>query len=154
MEKKKIETTVLFFDRKGFYKASQGKAPEQLAAELDSFYKEVIDAASAHQGKVVKFMGDAGLLLFDDPGDAVKFARKLLENPSYDSNVGIESGVVVHGTFGKQPLEWDDVIGEAVNEAAVNMGKAAKTGKIVLGPAAWEAIDDQSGEDLACSRDI
>lgn len=152
MDKSKIETAVLFFDRKGFYKQSQGKDATQLAEELDGFYKEVIDSAEAHKGSVIKFMGDAGLLLFESTDDAVRFARELIARKGYDSNVGIEYGEIVRGTFGKDPLEWVDVIGEPVNEAAINMRRSAKSDKIVLGPAAWETLSAEGREGLICSK--
>ncbi len=149
MGKEKLKKTVLFFDRKGFYKNSAGKDAAQLAEELDNFYQEVIDMAGEHSGDVVKFMGDAGLILFENPDKAVGFARELLAIKAYDSNVGIEHGQIVHGSFGKQPLEWRDVIGEAVNEAAVNMKRAARGDRaICLGPRAWEALTLTDRDDL------
>lgn len=155
MGKNKTTRTVLFFDRKGFYKESRGKDPARLAEELDSFYKAIIDSAAEHSGEVVKFMGDAGLLLFTHPDDAVRFARSLLARPEYDSNVGIEHGQIVHGSFGKDPLCWNDAIGEPVNEAAVNMRRAAKGSKsIVLGPAAWEALSIEDREDIAKAEQV
>jgi class 3 adenylate cyclase len=154
MDKSRINKTVLFFDRKGFCKESAGRDAGVLAEELDGFYKEIIQKAGAHNGQVVKFMGDAGLLLFDNPDDAVRFARALLSIKEYDSNVGIERGEIVYGTFGKQPLEWTDVIGEAVNEAAINVRRAAKSDKIVLGHQAWDALSIEDRDDLVSAENI
>ena len=149
MDKTKHNTAVLFFDRKGFYKQSQGKDAAQLAEELDEFYKQVIDSAAEYKGSVIKFMGDAGILLFDSVDDAIRFARALVERKEYDSNVGIEYGEIVKGTFGKEPLQWVDVIGTPVNEAAVNLRRAARGDKsIVLGPRAWEALTIDDREDI------
>jgi adenylate cyclase len=144
MEKSKINSTVLFFDLKGWYRQSQGRDAADIAAELDSFYGEVIESAARHGGRVVKFMGDAGLLLFESPDNAVSFARDL--GKDREVHVGIETGEVVSGTFGKGELQWFDAIGEPVNRAAKNMRRAAKAEKdILLGPSAWEAltIDDR-----------
>jgi adenylate cyclase len=150
MDKTKLNTAVLFFDRKGFYKQSQGKDAARLAEELDEFYKEVIDSAAEYRGSVIKFMGDAGILLFDSTDDAVRFARALVKRQGYDSNIGVEYGEVVKGTFGKAPLQWVDVIGTPVNEAAVNLRRAARGDRsIVLGPRAWEALTIDDREDIA-----
>lgn len=145
----------MFFDRKGFYKDSLGKNAAAIAEELDDFYKKIIDLASQNRGEVVKFMGDAGLLLFDETDDAVRFSRELLGMKAYDSNVGIAAGEVVKGRFGKPPLEWEDVIGEPVNQAAKNMQRSASSGKpVVLDPSAWLelALEDKSG--LARSDEV
>lgn len=152
MDQIKAKLSVLFFDLRGWYKAQQDKDALGIAVDLDSFYHEVIDEASAHQGRVVKFMGDAGLLIFERVADAVEFARRLVA--SRPANVGIEAGEVVSGTFGKEPYRWFDVMGPAVNEAAVNMGRAAKSEshRIMLGPQAWQELEEAEREGLVSSQ--
>ncbi|MBN2380023.1 hypothetical protein JXM67_09510 [candidate division WOR-3 bacterium] len=153
MDKTKLNTAVLFFDRKGFYKQSQGKDASSLAEELDVFYKQVIDWAQEYKGSVIKFMGDAGILLFESVDNAVGFARALVNRKEYSSNVGIEYGEIVKGTFGKEPLEWIDVIGTPVNEAAVNLRRAARGNKsIVAGPGAWERMSVEDRGDIALTE--
>jgi adenylate cyclase len=153
MKKSKTTATVLFFDLKGWYRQSQGRDAADIAAELDSFYGMVIESAAKHGGRVVKFMGDAGLLLFGSPDNAVSFARDL--GKDREVHVGIETGEVVSGTFGKGELQWFDAIGEPVNRAAKNMRRAAKAEKdILLGPSAWEALSAPDREDLACSENL
>lgn len=151
MDKTKAKLAVLFFDLRGWYKAQEGKDAGGMAADLDSFYNEVIDSAGVHKGRVVKFMGDAGLLVFERVADAVSFARHVVK--SRPANVGIEAGEVVSGTFGKEPHQWFDVIGPAVNEAAKNMGRAAKSesASIMLGPQAWQELEEAEREGLSCS---
>jgi len=152
MEKKKSNSTILFFDLRGWYKKTQGKEASQIASELDSFYKEVIDQAGTHNGRVVKFMGDAALVMFEDASNAVEFARSLTKK--HEASVGIEAGEVISGNFGKDNCQWFDVIGQPVNEAAINMNRANKLEKgtrIVLGPTAWEALDDEARVDLTKS---
>lgn len=152
MEKSKTNSTVLFFDLKGWYSESQGKDASELACELDSFYKETISMAETHGGRVVKFMGDAGLVLFESPDNAVSFARDLCKNRGV--HVGIETGEVVSGIFGTDELQWFDAIGEPVNQAAKNMQRAAKAEKdILLGPSAWETLSAPERKDLACSEE-
>lgn len=153
MKKSKTNATVLFFDLKGWYNQAQGRDAADIAADLDSFYGGVIESAAKHGGRVVKFMGDAGLLLFESPDNAVSFARDL--GKKREAHVGIEHGEIVQGTFGRGELQWFDVIGEPVNQAAKNMQRAAKAEKnIVLGPSAWEALSAPDREDLACSENL
>ncbi|MBD3286696.1 hypothetical protein GF338_10210, partial [candidate division WOR-3 bacterium] len=78
MEKTKSNATILFFDLKGWYKKTLGKESAHIASELDSFYGEVIDMANVHKGRIVKFMGDAALLMFESANKAVDFAREII----------------------------------------------------------------------------
>ncbi len=153
MDMIKTNRAVLFFDLKNWYRKQEGKKADEIAEDLNAFYERTIDLATRHKGRVVKFMGDAALLLFDTAADALGFARALLS--SSEANVGIEQGEIVQGTFGKEPLRWFDAIGPAVNEASINVGRASKSGTgIVLGPRAWAALEDKDKAGIACSKDL
>ncbi len=149
----KTSKTVVFFDLKGWYADQEGKSAAEIAEGLNDFYSETIDLVAGHNGRVVKFMGDAGLLVFERARDAVDFARLLASR--HEANVGMESGEIVEGVFGKDSFKWFDVFGPAVNEAGKNMGKARKSSKgIVAGPAAWDELTDEERNDIDRSTDI
>lgn len=149
----KTSKTVVFFDLKGWYANQEGKSAEEIAEGLNAFYSATIDLVSRQSGKVIKFMGDAGLLVFERARDAVDFARLLASR--HEANVGMESGEIVEGVFGKDSFTWFDVFGPAVNDAGKNMGKARKSTKgIVAGPAAWNELPEEERKDIDCSTDI
>lgn len=153
MDALKTKKAVLFFDLKGWYSSQEGKCAKEIAEGLNTFYGEIIDLVDQLKGRVVKFMGDAGLIIFEKTSDAVGFAKVIASK--HEANIGIESGEVVEGVFGKDEATWFDVFGPAVNEAGKNMGKARKSGKgIVAGPNAWEELSQEERKGLDCSADL
>lgn len=149
----KTNKTVVFFDLKGWYADQEGKTAAEIAEGLNAFYSETIDLVAGHNGRVVKFMGDAGLLIFEKARDAAEFAGLLVSK--HKANVGMESGEIVEGVFGKGSLTWFDVFGPAVNEAGKNMGRARKSSKgVVAGPAAWDELTEEEKRDIDRSTDI
>jgi class 3 adenylate cyclase len=153
MDTVKTNRAVLFFDLKGWYAGQKDKSAAQIAEDLNAFYSETIDLVTAHNGRVVKFMGDAGLVVFEKTRDAADFAGILVSR--HEANVGMESGEIVEGSFGKDSFTWFDVFGPAVNEAGKNMGKARKSSKgIVAGPAAWTELTDEERKNIELSTEI
>jgi adenylate cyclase len=95
------ETTVLFVDLALFTPLAQAQGDELAAAVLDRFDAIVRKTNMSHGGRLVKQIGDAFMLTFSEPADAVRFsietldeARKEHEFPAL--RIGINSGPVLY----------------------------------------------------------
>ncbi len=120
---------VAFFDLSRFSAWSSSEQDVQVAAFLQEFYVLSASVVEAAGGRIVKFLGDAGMAVFE-PGDADEViaalcdltgqARELAAEHGLDAwlNVCIHAGPVVAGSFGPAGDERFDVIGKTVNVAA------------------------------------
>jgi class 3 adenylate cyclase len=126
----KIETLgIAFFDLSRIMECSNSQEDARVAAFLQEFYLLGAKLIGEAGGRIVKYMGDAGLVAF--PTDAAEpvicalgefsgAARALAREHGLDVwlNVNIHVGPVVAGTFGPPGEEQYDVIGKTVNVAA------------------------------------
>jgi adenylate cyclase len=115
------ETTVLFVDLALFTPLAQAHGDELAAAVLDRFDAIVRKTNMSHGGRLVKQIGDAFMLTFSEPADAVRFsietldeARKEHEFPAL--RIGINSGPVLYRV--------GDYVGNTVNVASRVMSMA------------------------------
>ena len=120
---------IAFFDLSRLSEWSGREQDEKVAAFLQRFYVLVAQSIEPPGGRIVKFMGDAGLAVFEpDNAEAVIFALRELARDSralageygFDAylNISVHVGPVVAGQFGPPGREQFDVIGKAVNVAA------------------------------------
>ena len=120
---------VAFFDlsRISEWGSSQDDAP--VAGFLQGFYALAAKHIEPAGGRIVKFMGDAGLAVFPtDSAEAVIFAlheltvaaRQSARRVGFDTylNVSVHVGPVLTGSFGAPGSERFDVMGKTVNVAA------------------------------------
>jgi class 3 adenylate cyclase len=120
---------VAFFD---LSRMAEWRSPDEdarVASFLQSFYALAAKHLKPAGGRIVKFMGDAGLVAF--PTESVEqcvfalseFAREARERAlgaGLDAylNVNVHVGPVLVGSFGPPGEERFDVIGKTVNIAA------------------------------------
>jgi len=120
---------VAFFDlsRMAEWASSEGDA--RVASFLQRFYRLAADHLTPAGGRIVKFMGDAGLVVFPaDSTENVVFALATLATKAracaleseLDAylNVNVHVGPLLAGSFGPPGEERFDVIGKTVNIAA------------------------------------
>jgi class 3 adenylate cyclase len=118
---------VAFADCSRFMQSTKGRASADLFADLNDFYLLIDDAVQAAGGHVVKFMGDAALILFpEDLADQGIMAlldlkanvdRWLKDRPiAQGLHVNVHFGEVTLGSMGRAGNL--DVIGETVHVAA------------------------------------
>jgi class 3 adenylate cyclase len=101
---------------------------------IQSYYSKIGEDIVAAGGRIVKYMGDAILAVFDRDKEiqAIKCANKMRNSYLQILNkqklkvlseleVGINSGKVSCGEFGHNSLKAFDVFGPVVNEAAIIM---------------------------------
>jgi adenylate cyclase len=96
----------------------------------------IAPVSAAHDGKIVKVMGDGWLIEFDSAVNAVncamKLQDKLVDHPSFRLRIGIHAGDVIH--------QNDDVFGDAVNVAA-RLEARATPGGVLISDAAYASLD-------------
>lgn len=115
----------------------------QLVGVLQNRAGEIV---SSHSGRVVKFVGDAVLAVFESAGDAVDGALELMETfqaepLSRDMEATLRIGVHV-GEIHTAPD--GDIYGDGVNTASRIQG-AAGPGQVFLSSFAVESIRHRSG---------
>jgi class 3 adenylate cyclase len=151
-ERKKL--TIFFSDIKDFTAITEQQQPEEMTARLNEYFTEMSAIALANGGTIDKFIGDAILIFFGDPGskgateDAraclrmavemqrrvselnAKWRRRGIETP-FLLRMGINTGYCNVGNFGsKERMEYT-IIGAEANLAA-RLEAIAEPGQIVL----------------------
>jgi adenylate cyclase len=120
---------IAFFDLSRLAEWSSPEEDERVAAFLQRFYTLAAARVGLAGGQIVKFMGDAGLVMFpEDAAEQVVFALADLAQSAraagLDSgfdvylNVNVHVGPALVGSFGPAGQQRLDVIGKTVNIAA------------------------------------
>ncbi|MCP4542383.1 MAG: adenylate/guanylate cyclase domain-containing protein [Chloroflexi bacterium] len=120
---------VLFTDIHNFSIAVNALGKDQYGF-LQEFYEKLGDVIVAHDGEIIKYLGDAILCIFDSESQAVESALKMRQvfsdivtgrNLSGDTEleIGISAGEAGIGIFGHKSLMQRDVFGVVVNQAAM-----------------------------------
>lgn len=146
------ELGVAFFDLSRMPQWKSSDDDLAVAEFLQNFYALTAKYIEPAGGRIVKFMGDAGLAIFDpDVADNVIFAfsalsdiiRRSAESFGVDTylNVNIHVGPIVTGEFGAPGHERFDVVGKVVNVAA-RLGRRG----ITLSPQAFRALSPEGRE--------
>jgi adenylate cyclase len=131
MPEHRSETALLvaFVDLARFGAQSQRVDDTALAEGLDAFYEEVGASVHGAGGRVVKYIGDAALIVFEadhvDRGVETLLALKDAVDQSmarrgWECRLVVKAhfGTVVAGAFGTAGDKRHDVIGKAVNVTA------------------------------------
>lgn len=120
---------VAFFDLSRFAEWSSSDQDTTVASFLQAFYRLAAEHIEPAGGRVVKFMGDAGLAVFptEHAEDSILAlcalagkARERAAEVGLDTylNVNVHVGAVLAGSFGPPGGERFDVLGKTVNIAA------------------------------------
>jgi class 3 adenylate cyclase len=146
----KAETLgVAFFDLSRIIEWSSSEQDAAVASFFQRFYELAATHVDPAGGRIVKFMGDAGLAVFPTESAEnvilamcafARQARKLARDFDFDVylNVNIHVGPVIAGKFGPPGAERYDVIGKTVNVAA-RLGRRGVT----LSPQAFRCLSDE-----------
>ncbi|MGH2450192.1 MAG: adenylate/guanylate cyclase domain-containing protein, partial [Candidatus Limnocylindria bacterium] len=140
-EERKL-ATVLFADIVQSSRVAQVHDPEVVRRTLGEAFAAMRDVLAAHGGTVEKFIGDAVMAVFgvpvaheDDAERAVRAASAMREavaalerSPALALRIGVNSGEVVAGDAGTEPL----VTGSPVI-AAARLQQASAPGEILVG---------------------
>ena len=146
------EMGVAFFDLSRLAEWSSSDADAPVAAFFQEFYRIAAERLEPAGCRLVKLMGDAGLVAFapEDGEQAIlalatlcREARELALARGFDAwlNVNVHVGPVLSGSFGPAGHERYDVIGKTVNVAA-RLGRRGLT----LSPQAFRCLSKQARE--------
>ena len=127
----RAETPLLigFVDLTRFFVQSQRVDDVELADTIDDYYRRIAAGVAPAGGRVVKFIGDAALVVFPekevDRGVEALLELKdaidrFMQARGWDCRLTVKAhfGTAVAGPFGPPGAERFDVIGKAVNTAA------------------------------------
>lgn len=150
---RRAEVTVLFADIVGFTAYSEKASPEEVAALMETYFTQAVEAIFSHGGTLDKFIGDCVMAFFGAPrlqqdhalravSAAVKIRESLLEwNAERErqglapirSRIAVNTGPVVVGDIGSNRRVDYTVLGNTVNVASRLESAVAKPGDIVIG---------------------
>ena len=136
---------IAFADLSHFAADASTRTNAEIASMLDSLY-ELIGESVGDCGRIVKFIGDAALIVFEEDAieGAVNALRALKESTDAMMqergwrcrfNAKVHIGAVMTGEFGALGDKRFDVIGTAVNDAARLKGEG-----VVLSDAVAERL--------------
>ena len=133
----RLNAVIGFIDLKGFTKMSNSLEGEVVVSILSTFFNEVHEAVKAHEGEILKFMGDGAMFVFpllersvEQACEAAISACALLEQRIDAINVsatgplpigygvGLHVGEVLYGNIGAVERLDFTVVGPAVNLTA------------------------------------
>lgn len=121
---------VAFTDVTGFAKEFQRRTNREMFDLMAQFYELIGNEVQVSGGKVVKFIGDAALLVYreEDAKDAIEALRQLkatadnwltAQGLSGEFRIRAHIGPVVCGALGTASEKRFDVLGAAVNDTAL-----------------------------------
>jgi adenylate cyclase len=129
---KRVERSMLvaFLDLTGFSLQSTRVADDELAEILDRYYELVAQRITAAGGRVVKFMGDGVLVVFElalaDAAVTEFLALKSVVDVFFAGLrwecrliVKVHAGPVIAGDYGARGDKRFDVLGKTINTAAL-----------------------------------
>ena len=143
---------IAFFDLSRISEWASSEEDERAAGFLQRFYELAAEHIGPAGGRIVKFIGDAGLIVFPKESaeqvifalcDFARAARECGREVGLDTylNVNVHVGPVIAGSFGPPGSERYDVLGKAVNVAAT-LGRRGVT----LSPQAFRTLSPEGRE--------
>ena len=128
-KRSEVPLLVSFIDLTRFFAQSQRVNDVELADTLDAFYGHVTQAVEEAGGVLVKFMGDAALIVFEEERiergvtmllDLKGSVDALMAERGWECRLVVKAhfGPVIAGQFGEAASQRYDVAGKTVNTAA------------------------------------
>jgi class 3 adenylate cyclase/YHS domain-containing protein len=135
-----VMRAVLFVDLSSYTPLSEAMGDEKTAEIVDTFSVIVRTASRRHEGRIVKQIGDAFMLVFLDPASAVAAALEIEQHTSEEaqfpaSRSGIHWGQVLY--------REGDYLGSSVNLAA-RVGTEADRHQVVVTGAVRKEVKDMA----------
>ncbi len=163
LERATVPMLIAFVDLSGFARQAALVSDDRIADVLDGWYDRCAAHVAGAGGRVVKFIGDAALIVFDedraDAGVAAVLALKA-DGDAYlaaagwacHANVKAHVGPCIAGSYGAAGDKRFDVIGKHVNTAArlPTAGVALSPDAIAaIGPALRGRFEERGGTYIA-----
>jgi adenylate cyclase len=133
-----ISAGIGFADIVGYTRQTRSLKQAQLARLVDVFEARALEIVTAHDGRIIKTIGDEILYAADQPGDAAAIALALVEEHRNDEDfpqvrVGVAWGPVLN--------RLGDVFGPTVNVAA-RLTSVARPARVLVDKELAEALHD------------
>ncbi len=143
-EGRRTHVAILFSDISGFTPMAETMQPEALLKLLNGYFRRMVDIVFKHNGTLDKFVGDALIVVFNDPFDqpdaekrAVLCASEMQKEievfnkeqaadggRTLGVGIGVHCGQVVAGNVGSESRMDYTVMGDTVNFTSRLQGKA------------------------------
>jgi class 3 adenylate cyclase len=138
-----FEKTVMFTDIVGFSTSASQKMLLDTMTLLAVHDKLLMPVVEQHNGKLIKKIGDALMVRFDEPIEACNSAIEM-QNQLYEFNKKSEEKIFIRIGLntGTVFIKNDDVFGDAVNIAA-RMESLAQPGKTFITEATRKLVEDE-----------
>ncbi|MBU2575091.1 MAG: adenylate/guanylate cyclase domain-containing protein [Elusimicrobia bacterium] len=141
---RRTHVAILISDIRGFTPMSESMAPEALLELLNGYFRRMVDIVFKYDGTLDKFVGDALIVVFNDPFDqpdaekravmcAAEMQREVarfnLEQEASGKKtlgvgIGVHCGAVIAGNVGSESRMDYTVMGDTVNFTSRLQGKA------------------------------
>jgi class 3 adenylate cyclase len=152
------QATVMFTDFKDFTKLAENYKPEDLVAELDSYFVKFDEIVNKYNVEKIKTIGDAYMAAggvpirnksnaIDTTLAALEIQRAMQElkelkeqqgKKAWEIRIGLHSGDLIAGVVGIKRFAYD-IWGDTVNVAA-HMESSGEVGKVNVSETTYEAI--------------
>lgn len=152
------QVTVMFTDFKGFTRLAENYNPQELVAELDSYFIKFDEIVNKHNVEKIKTIGDAymaaGGVPIRNKSNAIDTTLAALEiqramdeiralkeergEKAWELRIGLHSGDLIAGVVGIKRFAYD-IWGDTVNVAA-HMESSGEVGKVNISETTYEAI--------------
>ena len=150
---RRTQAAVLISDIRGFTPLSEGMDPGELVGLLNSYFSRMVDVVFRHDGTLDKFVGDALIVVFNDPFEQTDAERRAVAcaaemqreiavfngeqraggRHTLGVGIGVHCGPVVAGNVGSESRMDYTVMGDTVNFASRLQGKAPAGAVFVSG---------------------
>lgn len=150
--------TVMFTDFKGFTRLAENYKPQELVAELDSYFIKFDEIVNKYNVEKIKTIGDAYMAAGGVPirnksnaidttlaaleiqraMSEIKEAKRKLGIKPWNLRIGIHSGELIAGVIGINRFAYD-IWGDTVNVAA-RMESSGEVDKVNISETTYEAI--------------
>ena len=154
---RRTHVAILFSDIRGFTPMSETMEPEKLLKLLNAYFRRMVDIVFRHNGTLDKFVGDALIVVFNDPFDqpdaekrAVTCAAEMQQEiarfnagqaaageKTLGVGIGVHCGTVIAGNVGSESRMDYTVMGGTVNFTSRLQGKAP-AGEVYVSSAVQE----------------
>lgn len=133
-----VSAGIGFADIVGYTRQTRSLKQDELARLVDVFEARSLAIITAHQGRIIKTIGDEILFAADQPEDAAQIALELVEEHLHDEDfpqlrVGVAWGPVLS--------RLGDVFGPTVNIAA-RLTSVARPGRVLADKELADALRD------------
>lgn len=167
-EGRRTHAAILISDIRGFTPMSEALDPVELVRLLNLYFSRMVDVVFRHDGTLDKFVGDALIVVFNDPFDQPDAEKRALDcaaemqaeiaafnkeqaaagGKTLGVGIGVHCGPVVAGNIGSKFRMDYTVMGDTVNFTSRLQGKAPAGAVYVSAAVQKKTSEDFSYKDL------